>query len=152
MDIHVIQDDKDDLALAGQAPEHENPAVLSAESGAGEEWDGAAQALAAGLPPRAILNQDGTVRLALSYPISVQVGEKPVQIYALFDFALLKGKHMRQLLACKPEDTLSQAVMNSTGLGLGRVKILLDEADAADVRAIGKVIGFLSGAGDRPGT
>lgn len=152
MEVRVIQGEDVDQAAADQAFEQgRSDAALSVEGGE-DEWNGAKQALAAGLPQRAILNRDGTVQLALAYPLAVQVGDKPKQTYEHFDFKRLKGKDMRALAACDPADTIPQAVMRSTGLPLGRVTLLLDEADAADLNAIAKVISFLSGVGARPGT
>jgi hypothetical protein len=143
MDVRVIQAEEDQVA-AQQAPASLNVEIED------QEWDGKAEAKAAGLPSGSSLNRDGTVDLTLRYPFHVAIGSTTTP-YETVHFGRLKGKHMKDLAKSSPDDFLPRAVSHATGLSQARADFVLGEMDAVDQAAAVKVISFLSGAGDRTG-
>jgi hypothetical protein len=67
-------------------------------------------------------------------------------------FHRLTGKDLRESLKAADGDETLVLFGGSTKLGLVRGRALYDGMDAQDCIAIGRVIGFLAGAGAKTGT
>ena len=101
------------------------------------------------LPSGAVLNADGSVTLTLDYPVAPKfrmagsdavVREEPVTQLVL---KRLGGADVRKMIAAKNATNMALAI--SSGLGLGKLNLLLQVMDATDEAAAGDVVGELLG-------
>jgi hypothetical protein len=128
----------------GDAPLEEREAALEA---AGEK--------VSGLPANALLNDDGTITLRLTWPAAIKfksadqtVREEPIEDLV---FHRLRGGDLRAMMNAKGDDASLLLFTRSIKKGDGRGPLIFDALDAIDARAALKIIGFLSGAGDQTG-
>lgn len=127
----------------------EAPAVVDAAADVlAEDGD------AANLPRGAVRLQDGSIRLALRYPVTLQYRTSteapPKEDH--FDelvFHRLLGADMRVIAAASPDSRAVVAIARSTRVREGLMHRLFDRMDAVDVTAAGWVASHFLGDGQR---
>ena len=98
-----------------------------------------------GLPERATEHDDGSITLPLLYPC--EDGEDTA--HAELTFQKLKADSLIAMQNAK--DLLATGLHRATGLTLKAASGMIDVMDAADISAVQRVIGFLSGIGRKSG-
>ena len=110
------------------------------------EDDGAEEGLAGKLPPRAVLNDDGSVTLALIKPVTLTIrkGDKEHQeTYKELVFHELSGLDMR--VVTQEKDEMKQTVMTlarSTKMPSVRMNVLFDRLSQRDIKGATDIIKY----------
>jgi hypothetical protein len=107
-----------------------------------------------GLPPQAVEQPDGSIRLPLKYPVTLKFKTGSTIREERFDalvFHRLNGADMRVIKAAKPEGILAVAMARSTRVHEGKMNAVYDRMDAFDTTAADLVIGHFLGAGQKTG-
>jgi hypothetical protein len=98
-----------------------------------------------GLPASAVTGDDGAITLPLSAPVEPQ-GFAPRHDLV---FRRLRGDDL--IAISQSKDLLPTAMARATGLSPKEANAVFDAMDAADIMAMQRVVGFLSGSGRRIG-
>lgn len=110
------------------------------------EDDGAEEGLAGKLPPRAVLNDDGSVTLPLTKPVTLTIrkGDKDTpETYTNLVFHELTGADMR--LVTQEKDEMKQTVMTlarSTRMSSVRMNVLFDRLSQRDIKGATDIIKY----------
>lgn len=132
----LVIDDSEDEAVGG--PAAAVGAAIVIEDGSEEK--------AAKLPARAVRNEDGSVTLTLSAPVSLTVKTargSSEEVYAELTFHELTGKDLRQIAQAKAEMQTVVALACASRISSARMNALFDQLKAKDVTAAAAVISFL---------
>lgn len=110
------------------------------------EDDSASESLAGKLPPRAVLNDDGSVTLPLTKPVTLTIrkGEKDTpETYKELVFHELTGAGVR--LVTQEKDEMKQTVMTlalSTRMSSVRMNVLFDRLSQRDIKGATDIIKY----------
>lgn len=113
------------------------------------------ESLPADFPEGAALQGDGSVILTLKYAVTLKfrdgAGVVTTEPYKTLHLQRLKGKHRILLRNASPDDFRAQMISCSSGLSLGRAKLVHDGMDEADIAAVLKVTNFFMTPGRKTG-
>lgn len=126
--------------------ESEEEATGTPAAGAAVVIDDGSEEKAAKLPARAVRNEDGTVTLALSAPVSLTVKTgrgSSEEVYAELTFHEMTGRDLRLIAQAKAEMQTIVALACATKISVARMNGLFDQLKAKDVTAAAAVISFL---------
>ncbi len=131
----IVIDDSEDEATG-------TPVV----TGAAVVIDDGSEEKAAKLPARAVRNEDGSITLTLSAPVSLTVKTgrgSSEEVYADLTFHEMTGRDLRQIAQAKAEMQTIVALACATKISVARMNGLFDQLKAKDVTAAAAVISFL---------
>lgn len=134
-----------DLGVTGQRPPAD-PDVVELRD---DDEDG-------GLPPQAVLGEDGSVLLPLARPVSLkfrsgQAGTVREERFEELRFHPLTGADMRVIQAQKQDNIMPTAIAKSTRLHEGKMNAVYDRLDARDATAAQLVVLHFLGNGQKTG-
>jgi hypothetical protein len=98
------------------------------------------------LPARAVRNDDGSVTLTLSAPVSLTVKTgrgSSEEVYSDLTFHEMTGRDLRHIAQAKAEMQTIVALACATKISVARMNGLFDQLKAKDVTAAAAVISFL---------
>jgi hypothetical protein len=109
-----------------------------------------------GLPARAMLQEDGSVDLPLLRPVVLKFrktgsGDIREETFVTLRLSRLTGADMNAISSVTQESRASMSFARSARMAPGKMKLLYDQMDGADVMAVAAVIGFFLGNGATTG-
>ena len=110
---------------------------------------------ASALPPRAVLNEDGSITLTLAYPVVLKFrrARGDIREERLDHLVLhrLTGADMRAISAASRETVSTVAIARSARMSEHKMNAFFDRMDGADVVAAGEVVGHFLDSGQKTG-
>jgi hypothetical protein len=98
---------------------------------------------------------DGSFILKLDYPKTLKFkaadGSVKEERYASLHLRRLNGKAQREISQASTNDFRPQMIASSTGMTLGRARLLHDVMDASDIAAVLTVVKFFTTPGRKTG-
>jgi hypothetical protein len=106
------------------------------------------------LPDDAVKNADGSVSLALNFPVTLRTkknGEVKERVYRELTFHRLTGADMRMISSAKSEDQNAVTFARSTRMYQVIMNALFDKMDLTDIERAGRVLVFFVSSGRKTG-
>jgi hypothetical protein len=140
-------------------PDKIDSAPVSAALPVLEEGGGTVTSRAPVLPPdfpeNALAQGDGSFVLTLDYPVTLRfrdaAGAVTEEKYPSLHLKRLNGKAQREIAQATGDDFRPQMIASSTGMSLGRARLVHDAMDASDIAAALIVVRFFTTPGRKTG-
>lgn len=147
IDLDEDQDNKLDAVI-----DVDNPAALDGERDPDVIDEDAGQVDQ--LPEDAVKNADGSVSLALKFPVTLRTkknGDIKERVYRELTFHRLTGADMRVISSAKGEDQNAVTFARSTRMYQVIMNALFDKMDLTDIERAGRVLVFFVSNGRKTG-
>jgi len=116
--------------------------------------DADGDAATSGLPKNATVQNDGSIKLKLDYPVSLAVrrnGKTSDEAYDIFTLRRLTGQDLRKALSARQD--LQPVILLSCCSGIPQLvaEKLFDKMDLSDIDAVSKVLDSFGKSGQKTG-